>query len=87
MTFIDLKPEDIGDFIKELEQSTFQMNSAIARIDKAVEIIQTKWNGDSQKMFIKFYDGWRKGVDVISESLNKMLIVLRSMEETYREMK
>ena len=81
MTVIDFNPEDLGKFLKEVEEATAQIQNAAEKIAKAVKEVEPKWQGDAQKAFIRFYADWRKGVDLHTSAMKKSVDRLRRMAE------
>ena len=81
MTVIDYNPEDLGKFLKEVEEANAQIQNAVEKLAKAVKDVEPKWNGDAQKAFIRFYGDWRKGVDLHTSAMKKSAEQLRRMAD------
>jgi len=79
MTVIDFNPEDLGKFLKDVEEANAQIQNAVEKLAKAVKDVEPKWNGDAQKAFIRFYGDWRKGVDLHTSAMKKSTEQLRRM--------
>ncbi|MBN2083757.1 MAG: WXG100 family type VII secretion target [Anaerolineales bacterium] len=81
MTVIDFNPEDLGKFLKDVEEANAQIQNAVEKLAKAVKEVEPKWNGDAQKAFIRFYGDWRKGVDLHTAAMKKSAEQLRRMAD------
>jgi WXG100 family type VII secretion target len=81
MTVIDFNPEDIINFLKEVDEANAQMQSAAEKIASAVKDVEPKWRGDAQKAFIRFYGDWRRGVDLHTAAMKKTADQLRRMAD------
>ncbi|MGB7538883.1 MAG: WXG100 family type VII secretion target [Anaerolineales bacterium] len=81
MTVIDFNPEDLGKFLKEVEEANAQIQNAVEKLAKAVKEVEPKWNGDAQKAFIRFYGDWRKGIDLHTSAMKKSADQLRRMAD------
>jgi WXG100 family type VII secretion target len=81
MAVIDFNPEDIGKFLKEVEEANAQIQNAVEKLAKAVKEVESTWNGDAQKAFIRFYSDWRKGIDMHTAAMKKSTDQLRRMAE------
>jgi WXG100 family type VII secretion target len=81
MAVIDFKPEDLGKFLKEVEEANAQIRNAVEKLGKAVKDVEPKWNGDAQKAFIRFFGDWRKGVDLHTSAMKKSSEQLKRMTE------
>jgi WXG100 family type VII secretion target len=81
MTVIDFNPEDLGKFLKEVEEANAQIQNAVEKLAKAVKEVEPKWNGDAQKAFIRFYGDWRKGIDLHTAAMKKSADQLRRMAD------
>jgi uncharacterized protein YukE len=81
MAVIDFNPEDLGKFLKEVEEATAQIQNAAEKLAKAVKDVEPKWNGDAQKAFLRFYGDWRKGIDLHTAAMKKSAGQLKRMAE------
>ena len=81
MAVIDFNPEDLGKFLKEVEEANAQIQNASEKLAKAVKEVEPKWTGDAQKAFIRFYGDWRKGVDLHTAAMKKSADQLRRMAD------
>lgn len=81
MTIIDFNPEDIAKFLIEVNDANGQIQNAMEKIAKAVKEVEPKWQGDSQKAFIRFYIDWRKGLDIHAAAMKKSIEQVRRMTE------
>jgi WXG100 family type VII secretion target len=81
MTVIDFNPEDLGKFLKEVEEANAQIQNAVEKLAKAVKDVEPKWNGDAQKAFLRFYGDWRRGIDLHTAAMNKSAGQLKRMAE------
>jgi len=81
MTVIDFNPEDLGKFLKEVDETNAQIQNAVEKLAKAVKEVEPKWNGDAQKAFLRFYGDWRKGIDLHTSAMKKSADQLKRMAE------
>jgi WXG100 family type VII secretion target len=81
MAVIDFNPEDLGKFLKEVDEANTQIQNAVEKLAKAVKEVEPKWNGDAQKAFIRFYGDWRKGIDLHTTAMKKSADQLKRMAD------
>jgi WXG100 family type VII secretion target len=81
MAVIDFSPEDLGKFLKEVEEANTQIQNAVEKLAKSVKEVEPKWNGDAQKAFIRFYGDWRKGIDLHTTAMKKSADQLKRMAD------
>jgi WXG100 family type VII secretion target len=81
MAVIDFNPEDLGKFLKEVDEANAQIQNAVEKLGKAVKEVEPKWSGDAQKAFLRFYGDWRKGVDLHTSAMKKSAEQLKRMTE------
>jgi WXG100 family type VII secretion target len=81
MAVIDFSPEDLGKFLKEVDEANTQIQNAVEKLAKAVKEVEPKWNGDAQKAFIRFYGDWRKGIDLHTTAMKKSAEQLKRMAD------
>jgi uncharacterized protein YukE len=81
MAVIDLLPEEMVAFLRELDEANALIRGAAEKTDRAVKKVEPFWKGDSQKAFLRFYGDWRKGIDLHAVALKKSTDQLRRMTE------
>ena len=71
MAVIEYNPEDLGNFLKEVEEANAQIQNAVEKLAQSVKAVEPKWQGDAQKAFLRFYGDWRKGVELHTAAMKK----------------
>jgi WXG100 family type VII secretion target len=85
MTRIDCFPEELQKFSEGLLESQGQMQGILEKLDTLVNAVESKWQGDVQQVFQRFYRDWRKGVEAHSSALKKTAEQIAAMTEEYKE--
>jgi WXG100 family type VII secretion target len=85
MAVIDFNPEDLGKFLKEVQDANSQIQNAVEKLADAVKEVEPKWNGDAQKAFFRFYGDWRKGMELHTAAMKKSAEQLKRMAEEYQK--
>jgi WXG100 family type VII secretion target len=81
MAVIEYNPEDLGNFLKEVEEANAQIQNAVEKLAQSVKAVEPKWQGDAQKAFLRFYGDWRKGVELHTAAMKKSADQLKRMAE------
>jgi uncharacterized protein YukE len=84
MTVIEMVPESVEIFTDELSKAQASLQSVIEGLDKSVKSVEPKWGGDSQRVFLRFYREWRKGIEMHSTALKKTAEQLKIMIADYK---
>jgi WXG100 family type VII secretion target len=83
MTKIDFSTDDVKTFAGQMDKAGKGIRTILAELDKNVKEVESKWGGDSQQNFKRFYQEWRKGMDLHLTALEKSGGKLNEMAEKY----
>jgi WXG100 family type VII secretion target len=83
MTTIDFSPEGMKVFAEKMAKSEKGIRSILDELDKDVKEVEPHWGGDSQQQFKRFYNDWRKGMDMHIHALGKTSEKLTEIVEKY----
>jgi len=61
--------QNIARFVNEIDESNNQIQAALIRIEKAVELIESKQRNETLTAFLQFIDSWRKSIDIHTSAL------------------
>jgi WXG100 family type VII secretion target len=62
------------------------IRAILADLDKDVKEVEPHWSGDSQQQFARFYQDWRKGMDLHLNAIAKTKGKLKEMAEKYPDL-
>jgi WXG100 family type VII secretion target len=86
MAQINFSPESIKEFAEKMVNSEKGIRTILAGLDKDVKEVEPHWSGDSHQQFARFYQDWRKGMDLHLNAIAKTKDKLREMAEKYPDM-
>lgn len=83
MTTIDFSPEGIKVFAEKMSKAGKRIRTVLDDLDKDAKEVEPHWGGDSQQQFKRFYQDWRKGMEIHLAALEKTGKQLMEMVEKY----
>jgi len=85
MTTLQIHPAEILAAAGELGEASRESQATLARVDKAMTALETKWAGASRQSFYKNYSDWRIAMGGIASLLKQVSREMILMAEEFQK--